>query len=134
MQAQEGAVTTLNRESIIAAIQHFNEMWNRGDIASACEVFADDVIVINSDGLTRGKENILKHYLIRYPNGASMGTSSFEIVKIDLSGTVGIKTTMAIATVQWALQFEGGNSIAGFGVETFRIIGDKVRITLDVTV
>ncbi len=76
--------------------------WNRGDLEAFCSVYADDALFLTAFGLTKGRAEVLARYRTRYPDAASRGTLSFEVLSVDrlAGGAVG----EAIAVVaRWSI-------------------------------
>ena len=61
------------------------EAWNRGDLEGFCSVYADDVAFLTPKGMTRGRKEVLARYRERYPDAASRGHLSLEVVEIRLA-------------------------------------------------
>ena len=58
--------------------------WNRGDIKGFMQSYwkSDSLLFIGKSGVNRGWENTLKRYQTGYPDTASMGKLSFEIIEV----------------------------------------------------
>ena len=61
------------------------ESWNRGDIEGFMETYwkSDSLMFIGKSGVTRGWQKTLENYKKGYPDEASMGKLSFDILKIN---------------------------------------------------
>lgn len=57
--------------------------WNRGDLAAFVEGYAkeEELTFFGSRGLVHGRDELLKSYEAGYPDAASRGKLSFEIVE-----------------------------------------------------
>lgn len=58
------------------------EAWNRGDLEAFVSIYAEDATFLSTSGLTKGRDEVLKRYQAKYPDAASRGTLSFEIVEV----------------------------------------------------
>lgn len=58
------------------------EAWNRGDLEAFVSIYAEDATFLSTSGLTQGRDEVLKRYQAKYPDAASRGTLSFEIVEV----------------------------------------------------
>lgn len=61
------------------------EAWNKGDIETFMKGYwkNDSLMFIGKNGVTRGWQQTLKNYKANYPDTASMGKLSFDIIKVD---------------------------------------------------
>ena len=61
------------------------ESWNRGDIEGFMETYwkNDSLLFIGKNGVRRGWEETLNNYKRGYPDTASMGKLSFDIIKVE---------------------------------------------------
>lgn len=57
--------------------------WNRGDLEAFCSVYAEDALFLTAFGLTKGRAAVLARYQARYPDAASRGALSFEVLSVD---------------------------------------------------
>ncbi len=55
--------------------------WNRGELAAFCSVYADDALFVSPSGLTRGRAEVLARYEKKYPDAASRGTLTLEVIE-----------------------------------------------------
>lgn len=53
--------------------------WDRGDIPTYMEGYADDVCFTSGKGSTCGREAVTNNYLRKYPDKAAMGDLTFGI-------------------------------------------------------
>ena len=61
------------------------ESWNRGDIEGFMQTYwkSDSLMFIGKSGVSRGWQKTLENYKKGYPDEASMGKLSFDILKIN---------------------------------------------------
>ena len=69
-------------------MQVFNEQeaaWNRGDIPAFMEGYwkSEELTFIGSSGLNKGWQTTLDNYKKNYPDKATMGKLSFDVLKVD---------------------------------------------------
>ncbi|MDA8018362.1 MAG: nuclear transport factor 2 family protein, partial [Thermoanaerobaculia bacterium] len=88
------------------------EAWNRGDFESFVSIYADDVTFLSPSGLTQGREQVLKRYQKKYPDPASRGVLSFEIVEVrqatssDRSTGAPVDVRGMSVVARWMLRYE----------------------------
>ena len=60
------------------------EAWNRGDIEGFMQTYwkSDSLMFIGKSGVTRGWQPTLENYKKGYPDTASMGKLSFDIITV----------------------------------------------------
>lgn len=60
------------------------EAWNRGDIEGFMQTYwkSDSLLFIGKSGVTRGWQPTLENYKKGYPDTASMGKLSFNIIEV----------------------------------------------------
>jgi len=76
--------------------------WNRGDLEAFCSVYAEDALFLTAFGLTKGRAEVLARYRARYPDAASRGTLSFEVLSVDrLAGRAGGEAIAVVA--RWTI-------------------------------
>lgn len=76
--------------------------WNRGDLEAFCSVYAEDALFVTAFGLTKGRAEVLARYRTRYPDAASRGTLSFEVLSVDrLAGTPAEEAIAVVA--RWTI-------------------------------
>jgi beta-aspartyl-peptidase (threonine type) len=76
--------------------------WNRGDLEAFCSVYAEDALFLTAFGLTKGRAEVLARYRTRYPDAASRGTLSFEVLSVDrLAGGAGGEALAVVA--RWTI-------------------------------
>ena len=76
--------------------------WNRGDLEAFCSVYAEDALFLTAFGLTKGRAEVLARYRTRYPDAASRGTLSFEVLSVDrLAGGAGGEALSVVA--RWTI-------------------------------
>jgi ketosteroid isomerase-like protein len=60
------------------------EAWNKGDIKSFMTGYwkSDSLMFTGKNGVTRGWQNTLRNYEINYPDTATMGKLSFDLLTV----------------------------------------------------
>ncbi len=66
--------------------------WNRGDIEGFCADYAEDLIYMSPSGFAHGRQGLVESYLRRYPDRASQGDLSIEI--LDFEPVAGTEVSM----------------------------------------
>lgn len=79
------------KDEVLALVSQQVAAWNRGDLPAFCSVYADDAVFVSppraanpdagvaaSEGVTRGRSEVLARYQKRYPDGKAMGQLSIE--------------------------------------------------------
>lgn len=79
------------KEEVLAVVQQQVAAWNKGDLEAFCAVYADDAVFVSppraanpdagvaaSDGVTRGRAEVLARYKKRYPDGKAMGQLAID--------------------------------------------------------
>jgi peptidoglycan-N-acetylglucosamine deacetylase len=117
------------RREIASLLETQAAAWNRGDLEAFCSVYAADAAFASPTGLTRGRDAVLARYRTRYPDAASRGTLSFEIVETDLAS--GLEVTPhgaafpggvhgASVLARWRLDRTGQPAASGMTLIVFR--------------
>jgi peptidoglycan/xylan/chitin deacetylase (PgdA/CDA1 family)/ketosteroid isomerase-like protein len=76
------------RGQVAALLKTQAEAWNRGDMEAFTSVYAEDASFASPTGLTRGRQEVLDRYRKKYPDAASRGTLSFELLESRLASGV----------------------------------------------
>jgi len=105
---------------VLAVVHRQVAAWNRGDLVAFCALYADDAVFVSppraadpdagvpaSDGVTRGRAEVLARYLKRYPNGKAMGQLSID--PWDVRET---KDAVSISA-KWTLRFPDKPALSG---------------------
>ena len=89
--------------------------WNRGDLEAFCAAYAEDALFLTAFGLTKGRAEVLARYAARYPDAASRGTLSFEVLSVDdLAPAARGGAGRAIAVVaRWRIDRSGREPASG---------------------
>lgn len=79
------------REEVLELVRRQVGAWNRADLEGFCAVYADDAVFVSppraaapdagvpgTDGVTRGRAEVLARYKKRYPDGKAMGQLSID--------------------------------------------------------
>jgi peptidoglycan/xylan/chitin deacetylase (PgdA/CDA1 family) len=118
------------RAELASLLQAQAAAWNRGDLAAFCRVYAADAAFASPSGLTRGRDAVLARYQAKYPDAASRGTLSFEIVETELAA--GLEVTPfgaalpgaihgASVLARWTLTYAGKPPATGLTLLVFRL-------------
>lgn len=111
---------TAPKEEVLAVVQQQVAAWNKGDLEAFCAVYADDAVFVSppraanadagvaaSDGVTRGRSEVLARYKKRYPDGKAMG--QLTIVPHDVRET---KDAVSISA-KWTLSYPDKAPLTG---------------------
>lgn len=101
--------------------------WNRGDIAAYMKGYweNDSLVFIGKNGPVYGYRPTLERYKKSYPDTASMGKLSFEIISLER-----ISPTSFFAIGKWALKRSAGD-VSGSWTLLFRKIHGQWKIVVD---
>lgn len=108
------------RDEVVSLVQKQVGAWNRGDLEAFCALYADDAVFVTppraanpdagvpaSDGVTRGRAEVLARYKRRYPDGKAMGQLAIE--PHDVRET---KDTVSISA-KWTLRYPDKPALSG---------------------
>ncbi|MBL8921833.1 MAG: nuclear transport factor 2 family protein [Myxococcaceae bacterium] len=108
------------RDEVLTLVQKQVAAWNRGDLDGFCAVYADDAVFVTppraaqadagvsaSDGVTRGRAEVLARYKKRYPDGKAMGQLAIE--PWDVRET---RDTVSISA-KWTLRYPDKPALSG---------------------
>ena len=111
---------TTPKEEVLAVVQQQVAAWNKGDLEAFCAVYADDAVfvsppraantdagVVASDGVTRGRSEVLTRYKKRYPDGKAMGR-----LTIDPHDVRETKDAVSISA-KWTLSYPDKAALTG---------------------
>lgn len=103
--------------------------WNNGNIKEYMNGYwkNDSLKFISKKGINYGWETTLKHYEKSYPNKATMGISSFELLSIDVHSD-----EIAYVVGNWKLKREKGD-IGGLFTLLMKKINGEWKIICDHT-
>lgn len=123
-EAQDGGK---GKNEILAILQKQEQAWNNGDLNGFMEGYwnSDSLVFIGHKGITYGWKNTLKNYRESYPDKASMGRLSFEIISVEI-----LKDDAAFVMGKWQLLRETGNPKGFFSLVWKKMEGRWV-ITID---
>jgi uncharacterized protein (TIGR02246 family) len=104
------------RREIEALITRQVGAWNRGDLEGFCADYTEDTVFASPSGLSRGRSELLKRYQERYPDRASQGKLTIEV--IELATHDGVEVSMlgdarpgrvhsATVVGRWTLRYPG---------------------------
>ena len=101
--------------------------WNAGDIDTFMQTYwqSDSVLFVGSSGPTYGWKNTLDHYKTAYPDAATMGTLSFNLLQLKP-----LSSDHYFVLGQWHLQRTIGD-IGGYFTLLFRKINGHWLIVAD---
>ena len=100
--------------------------WSRGDLDSACAVYADDATFLSPSGLTRGRQAVLDRYRNKYVDRAGMGSLSLEIAEIRM-----IDARSASVVARWILTWPDKPKAEGLTLLVLRKSDGAWRIVQD---
>ena len=104
--------------------------WNKGDIPAFMEAYwkSDQLQFIGSKKVTYGWQNTLDNYLKSYPDQATMGQLTFNILEIKE-----LSRKAASVTGKWMLNREEKEDVGGHFLLIWRKIKGKWVIVADCT-
>lgn len=117
------------KAEVAAVLETQAAAWNRGDLEAFCSVYAPDAAFASPGGLTRGRDAVLARYRAKYPDAASRGTLSFEIVETQLAAGLEITPFNAAlpgavhgasVLARWTLTYTSKPAATGFTLVVFR--------------
>ncbi len=119
-----------DEKSIRAIMSEQEVCWNKGDIDCFMEGYwkSDELRFMGKNGITKGWQNTYDRYKKNYPDKATMGRLSFEIISIEMLGK-----SKAILLGSWNLQRETMEDVGGFYSLIWQKIGKQWYIILDHT-
>jgi len=122
-------VKAQDKEAILKILDTQVTAWNKGDIDGFMKYYwkSDSLLFIGSKGPTYGWNSTYERYKKTYPDKAAMGTTKFDILKVDL-----IDPTNAFVLSGWNLKREK-DALGGFFTLWFRKIDGKWVIVCDHT-
>jgi len=85
--------------------------WDRGDVLTFMEGYADSVCFIGKNGRNCGKGAVTKNYLRNFPDKAAMGDLTF-----DLHEVLGLGPGHAWVTGNWTLHRQTDTLTGGFSL------------------
>jgi uncharacterized protein (TIGR02246 family) len=100
--------------------------WSRGDLDSACAVYADDATFLSPSGLTRGRQAVLDRYRNKYVDRAGMGSLSLEVAEIRM-----IDARSASVVARWILTWPDKPRAEGLTLLVLRKSDGAWRIVQD---
>src|SRR5690606_12978123 len=82
--AQEQRLSKADSTAILYALDHQQSAWNKGDISGFMKYYwkSEDLVFNGSSGPIFGWENTKQRYLKSYPDKTTMGTLTFEVIKL----------------------------------------------------
>jgi uncharacterized protein (TIGR02246 family) len=108
------------RDEVLALVSQQVAAWNRSDLEAFCSVYADDAVFVSppragnadagvaaSDGVTRGRSEVLARYKKRYPDGKAMGQLAID--PYDVRET---KDAVSVSA-KWALRYPDKPALSG---------------------
>jgi len=118
-----------DKETILKILNTQETAWNKGDIDGFMKYYwkSDSLMFIGSKGPTYGWNAAYNRYKKTYPDKATMGTTKFGVLKVDL-----IDATNAFVISSWNLTREK-DPIGGFFTLWFRKIEGNWVIVCDHT-
>ena len=135
-QRREGAA----RGQVATLLKAQAEAWNRGDLEAFCSAYAEDAAFASPSGLTRGRREVLDRYRKKYPDAASRGTLSFELLETRLAS--GIEMSVfgdavpsdvhgVSVLARWTLAYAGKPEATGLTLLVLRPRSDSWEIVQD---
>jgi ketosteroid isomerase-like protein len=124
----------LTEEMVLETLNDFTEAWNQGNIDGACAVYAHDATFIGKSGYVRGKDKIIERYREAYPDQASMGVLTLELLEYRPSVRTLGGASMATAVLRFKVQNQDGSETSGLALETYQLWCGRLVIVQDATV
>ena len=118
-----------DRQSIINLMEKQRQDWNRGDIDGFMQGYwkSDSLMFVGKNGPTYGWQNTLNNYKRSYPDKATMGELTFDILKVEI-----LDPKNAFVFGGWHVKQEKG-TIGGYYTLWFRKIDGVWKIVCDHT-
>jgi uncharacterized protein (TIGR02246 family) len=134
--AADGGLSS--KDEVLALLSQQVTAWNRGDLPAFCSVYADDAVFVSppragnadagvaaSDGVTRGRLEVLARYQKRYPDGKAMGQLTID--PWDVRET---KDAVSLSA-KWTLRYPDRPALSGNTVVVVVRTKDGWRIVHD---
>jgi len=117
----DSAFSEADSREIQSLLSEQQEAWNRGNIPAFMEGYhrSDSMQFVGSSGITKGWEQTLKNYQIRYPDTVAMGKLRFDILKIN-----GISNQAAWLTGKFYLKRSIGDANGTFTLVLKKFSGE----------
>ncbi|MES2428008.1 MAG: nuclear transport factor 2 family protein [Bacteroidota bacterium] len=118
-----------DRQAIIKLMEKQRQDWNRGDIDGFMQGYwkSDSLMFVGKTGPTYGWQNTLNNYKRGYPDKATMGILTFDILKVDV-----LDPKNAFVFGAWHVKQEKG-IIGGYYTLWFKKIDGVWKIVCDHT-
>jgi len=115
---------------IKAALNTQVDAWNRGDIPTFVDTYADDCTFVGKQTVVHGHEQLIARYKKQYPTSDAMGKLSFSNLQIKQ-----LDRSIAVVTGEFHLERStaGGGPVGGIFSLVFRLDHGSWRIVLDHT-
>ncbi|MEK7612539.1 MAG: nuclear transport factor 2 family protein [Patescibacteria group bacterium] len=111
--------------------RYFIDAWNRGDIETACGVYAEDATYIGKGGIINGRENIVKHYRNQYPSVTVMGILALKFVEFRCHSLA--SPVMASGVLEFELLIPT-DLYRGYTLEVYAMYGGELCIVQDMSI
>lgn len=108
------------RDEVLSLVTQQVAAWNRGDLEAFCQLYAEDAVFVSppreakpdagvsaSDGVTRGRAEVLARYRRRYPDGKAMG--QLRLTPHDVRET----SDAVSVSAKWTLQYPDRPALSG---------------------
>jgi ketosteroid isomerase-like protein len=118
-----------DRQAILKLMETQRQDWNRGDIDGFMQGYwkSDSLMFVGKSGPTYGWQNTLNNYKRGYPDKATMGILTFDILKVDV-----LDPKNAFVFGAWHVKQEKG-TIGGYYTLWFKKINGEWKIVVDHT-
>jgi len=126
LRGSEAQEAPFDANVVLGILQEGASAWSRGDLETFVSVYADDCLFMTPAGLTRGRQQVLDRYRVRYPDPAAMGDLQLEVVETRPAPPGGI----AVAA-RWILSYPDRPADSGHTLIIFRRIDGVWQIVQD---
>lgn len=115
-------------DAIRNVLKNQERCWNQGDLPCFMSGYwqSDQLLFVGSRGLTSGWKTTLQHYQKSYPDVASMGKLSFEILEMK---SLGSDHALVIGT--WRLSDSKKKQVSGYFSTIWQKIDGSWKIIAD---
>lgn len=114
------------------------QWWDAQNLEEVCDLYAKEAILINSSGVYKGRDEILRCYQTAFPDKNTMGALSSEVLSLGfdpIDNPQSDLTGMATAIFRWRIAQPNGHVISGHRLTTFVLVSySEITISQDMSV
>lgn len=122
------AQTTQDRQTILGILDRQTRDWNAGNVEGFMRGYwnSDSLLYIGKSGVRTGYQTTLANYKKNYPDRASMGTLTFDILKVEFPAP-----GVAFVVGKWSLNRPEKGNVGGHYSLLWRKVGGEWVIVAD---